>query len=137
MLEAHVATTENAVAEPLEALIELAALPLANCPIEALALARVSLVDWLICGIAGASEPVATKMRSFAASEGGGASAAVSVFGGSHAPARTAAMVNGTISHALDYDDTHFDHVGHLSVGIYPAAQAMAEAQDASAEVMS
>ncbi|NDW01455.1 MmgE/PrpD family protein [Salipiger sp. PrR002] len=133
MLQAHVATRENAVAEPLDALIELAALPLAHCPAEALALARVSLVDWLICGIAGASEPVATKIRSFAASEGQ-ASAEVSVFGGSHAPARTAAMVNGTISHALDYDDTHFDHVGHLSVGIYPAALAMAEAQDASAE---
>jgi 2-methylcitrate dehydratase PrpD len=48
-----------------------------------------------------------------------------------------AALVNGTISHALDYDDTHFDHVGHLSVGIYPAALAMAEGADASAEALS
>ncbi|WP_394701511.1 MmgE/PrpD family protein [uncultured Roseibium sp.] len=37
-------------------------------------------------------------------------------------------------SHALDYDDTHFAHVGHLSVGIYPAALAAGEEVDASAE---
>ena len=37
-------------------------------------------------------------------------------------------------SHALDYDDTHFAHVGHLSVGIYPAALAIGEMQDSSAE---
>ena len=42
-------------------------------------------------------------------------------------------MVNGAISHALDYDDTHFAHVGHLSVGIYPAVLAIAEQTDATA----
>ena len=51
-------------------------------------------------------------------------------------PPRMAALVNGATSHALDYDDTHFAHVGHLSVGIYPAALAIAEMQDASAEEM-
>ena len=30
-------------------------------------------------------------------------------------------------SHALDYDDTHFAHVGHPSVAILPAALAVAE----------
>ena len=44
-----------------------------------------------------------------------------------------AALVNGTISHALDFDDTHFAHVGHLSVAIYPAALAAGEAAGASA----
>ena len=38
-----------------------------------------------------------------------------------------AALVNGATSHALDFDDTHFAHVGHLSVGIFPAALAVAE----------
>jgi len=47
-----------------------------------------------------------------------------------------AAMANGAISHALDYDDTHFAHVGHLSVGIYPAALAIAEQEDLSAAEM-
>jgi 2-methylcitrate dehydratase PrpD len=36
----------------------------------------------------------------------------------------------------LDYDDTHFAHVGHLSVGIYPAALAIAEQEDLSAADM-
>ena len=44
-----------------------------------------------------------------------------------------AALVNGATSHALDYDDTHFAHVGHLSVGIYPAALAVAEETGSSA----
>ena len=39
-------------------------------------------------------------------------------------------------AHWLDYDDTHFAHVGHLSVGIYPAALAVAEQQDLSAADM-
>ena len=59
-----------------------------------------------------------------------------SVLGGMRVPPRMAALVNGATSHALDYDDTHFAHVGHLSVGIYPAALAIAEMQDASAEEM-
>ncbi|MBE9639545.1 MmgE/PrpD family protein [Salipiger mangrovisoli] len=135
MSEATLATSQPAVADPLDQLIALAALSPERCPAEALALARVSLLDWLICGIAGAGEPVAARMRAFAAAEQGGGAVA-SVFGGGRVPARMAAMVNGTISHALDYDDTHFDHVGHLSVGIYPAALAMAEAQDESAAAL-
>ncbi|CAN0604048.1 unnamed protein product, partial [Ectocarpus sp. 12 AP-2014] len=57
-----------------------------------------------------------------------------SLFGTGSAPARMAALVNGATSHALDYDDTHFAHVGHLSVGIYPAALAVGEEVDATAD---
>jgi len=39
---------------------------------------------------------------------------------------------NGTTSHALDYDDTHFIHIGHPSVGIIPAATAIAEQTNCS-----
>ncbi len=100
-------------------------------PPEALDSARLSLFDWLICGLAGIEEPLAEKLRHMAAHEGG--RTASSVFGGGMAPARTAALVNGATSHALDYDDTHFAHVGHLSVAIYPAALAAGEETDASA----
>jgi 2-methylcitrate dehydratase PrpD len=44
-----------------------------------------------------------------------------------------AALVNGATSHALDYDDTHFGHIGHPSVAIYPAALAAGEMIGASA----
>lgn len=115
-------------------IIDIALRPATRVPEPALGFARLSLLDWMTCGFAGTGEPLAVKLRQLAAGEGGQPVAAI--FGGSHAPPRMAALVNGATSHALDYDDTHFAHVGHLSVGIYPAALAVAEMQDASAEEM-
>jgi 2-methylcitrate dehydratase PrpD len=106
-------------------LIGLAATPADELPRHVLALARFSLLDWMACGVAGMGEPLAGKLRTLAEAEGGAPVA--SVIGGGKAPARMAALVNGATSHALDYDDTHFAHVGHLSVGIYPAVLAVAE----------
>ena len=97
-------------------------------------LARLSLLDWICCGLAGQAEPVAQHLRYLAQDEAGQEHS--SLFGGGRAPARMAALVNGATSHALDYDDTHFAHVGHLSVGIYPAGLAVAEHQDASVSQM-
>ncbi|MEJ6690556.1 MAG: hypothetical protein QNK95_12625 [Paracoccaceae bacterium] len=37
-------------------------------------------------------------------------------------PTHAAALVNGTINHALDYDDTHFACIGRLSPGAFPTA---------------
>ncbi|KMW57368.1 MmgE/PrpD family protein [Candidatus Rhodobacter oscarellae] len=102
-------------------------------PVEgeaALAMMRLSLMDWAACGIAGAGEPVARIVREMALEEGGAAQAAL--FGGGRAPARAAGLVNGTISHALDYDDTHFGHIGHPSVAVIPAALAIGERGGAS-----
>ena len=90
----------------------------------ALGVMAQSLYDWMACGMAGTSEPVARIMRAQALEEGGKPQAAM--FGGGDVPARAAALVNGTISHALDYDDTHFAHIGHLSVGVLPAVIASA-----------
>lgn len=116
----------------LDALLDLAALPEADIPQPSLAIARLSLMDWIACGRAGLAEPIAGILRGLAETEGGTEQAAL--LGGGRVPARMAALVNGTISHALDYDDTHFAHVGHLSVGIYPAALATGEMMDVSAE---
>ncbi len=118
----------------IEDVISLASLPVGRLPGRALSLARLSLLDWMACGIAGIDEPVAVKLRALAELEAGRGTS--SVIGGEAAPARMAALVNGATSHALDYDDTHFAHIGHLSVGIYPAALAVAEEMDASAQAM-
>ncbi len=115
----------------LSRLLDLAALPAADIPASARAMARFSLFDWMVCGRAGVGEPLAGLLRGYIAAEGGHPVA--SIFGGGQAPARAAALVNGATSHALDYDDTHFGHVGHPSVGIYPAALAVGEAVVASA----
>lgn len=110
--------------------IDLALLPHDRLSGRATGLARLSLLDWMTCGLAGAGEPLAGKLRALAEAEGG--HPAASVIGGRAAPPRMAALVNGATSHALDYDDTHFAHVGHLSVALYPAALAVAEERDAS-----
>jgi len=37
------------------------------------------------------------------------------------------ALVNGTASHALDYDDVHFAFLGHPTAPVLPAVLAVAE----------
>lgn len=100
-------------------------------PQSAQAFAKLSMLDWAACAIAGRDEPVSRIVRQMAAADGGTAEAFV--FGLSEKlPARAAALVNGTTSHALDYDDTHFDHIGHPSVAIMPAVLAVGERTKAS-----
>jgi 2-methylcitrate dehydratase PrpD len=118
----------------IDRILDLAVLPAGVLPKPALAMARLSLFDWLVCGRAGINEPLSGKLRRLAEEEAGNGTA--SVFGGTPAPARMAALVNGATSHALDYDDTHFGHVGHPSVAIFPAALAVAEETGASASAV-
>ena len=115
----------------LREILDLAAMPAGNIPASARIMARFSLFDWLVCGRGGVAEPLAKILRDYVGAEGG--LPVASVFGGTKAPARAAALVNGATSHALDYDDTHFAHVGHPSVGIYPAALAAGEEVGATA----
>ena len=104
-------------------------------PVSTSATARLvttlSALDWLAVGRAGATEPVARIVRDQALADGGAGQAAV--FGSNVAlPARAAALVNGVAGHALDYDDTHFAHLGHPSAAVFPAALAMGEVMDAA-----
>jgi 2-methylcitrate dehydratase PrpD len=101
---------------------------------DALDVMRLSLVDWISVGLAGRDEPVSTLTRDMVLAEGGHAQA--TLFGGHKAPARAAALCNGACSHALDYDDTHFAHIGHPSVAVIPAALAVAELCNASPDRM-
>jgi len=101
-------------------------------PVKTTAQARIvtslSALDWLAVGRAGGNEPVSRILRGMALDEAGAGQA--TLFGGGTAPMRAAALVNGTVSHALDYDDTHFAHIGHPSVAVFPAVLAVAEWQD-------
>lgn len=100
-------------------------------PAAALDVARLSVYDCLAVAIAGAGEPVSVAVRELVSGEGGTAQA--SAIGlPARIPARAAAMLNGTAAHALDYDDTHFDFVGHPTVAVLPAALAVAEQRQAS-----
>ena len=100
----------------------------AEVPEAAAAMVRLSLFDWAACGVAGAQQPDFIPFRRAQMVEEGPSH----VFGGDSAGAATAALLNGTLSHALDYDDTHFAHIGHPSVAVLPAVVALAETLDTS-----
>jgi 2-methylcitrate dehydratase PrpD len=112
----------SAVAERLAA---FALAPVAAAE-GARAMMRLSLLDWAAVAFAGVNEPVARILRERALVEGGQGEASV-IGTPVRMPARAAALVNGATSHALDYDDTHFAHIGHPSVAVIPAALALAE----------
>ncbi len=108
---------------------DLIAFATCGVPQPASAMMRLSLFDWAACGISGARE---ADFNSFVAAQHNvGGAAEASVFGAGRMPAPVAALVNGTLSHALDYDDTHFVHIGHPSVAVVPAVLALAERTDA------
>ena len=115
----------------IEDILDIAQTPSEALPTSARGKAKLSLMDWMVCGWAGRDEPLAHSLRKLAIREAGAPTA--TLIGGGKAPARMAALVNGATSHALDFDDTHFAHIGHLSVGIYPAALAVGEETGASA----
>ena len=106
-----------------------------DIPERTMDMLRLSFLDWAACGMAGASEPVAQITREMVLAERGQGEA--HVFGHAQkAPARAAALVNGTTSHALDYDDTHFAHIGHPSVAVISAALALAETHDLNSDAL-
>ncbi len=115
----------------MDRLLEVAAIKAADIPDTARAMTRFSLFDWLVVARAGAGEPLSRIVLDYVTEEAGRPVATIA--GGAKVPARAAALANGTVSHALDYDDTHFAHIGHLSVGIMPAALAAGEETGASA----
>ncbi|GHJ47960.1 MmgE/Prp family protein [Catellatospora sp. TT07R-123] len=61
----------------------------------------------------------------------GGTPEATVIGTGDRLPAPAAALVNGVMAHALDFDDTHLPSVLHPSAGVVPAALAAAEATGA------
>ena len=105
--------------------------PYSDLPVAALDHARLSLFDWCAVALAGLDEPVGHIVRTLVAGEAGRPEATVLGLD-QRLPARAAALANGTLSHALDYDDTHFGHIGHPTVAVLPAALAVAEQTGAS-----
>ncbi|WFE33894.1 MmgE/PrpD family protein [Micromonospora sp. WMMD975] len=78
----------------------------------------------------GATEPA--QVIHAVVSRRGGLAEAGTLFGADRLPASAAALVNGTLAHALDFDDTHLPSVLHPSAAVVPAALAVAEAAKSS-----
>ena len=105
------------------------ALTFNDLPPEAIHWAKVGLLDTVGVTLAGSREDTARIVEGIA-SQGPGPSL---VFGGSRRTAPLdAALVNGTASHALDFDDCNNTLGGHPSAPILPALFALADDVGAS-----
>jgi 2-methylcitrate dehydratase PrpD len=61
--------------------------------------------------------------------EWGGSGRATAIGTGDRLPEPSAALLNGTLAHSLDFDDTHLPSVLHPSASVVPAALAVAESR--------
>ncbi|PLQ00522.1 MmgE/PrpD family protein [Cupriavidus pauculus] len=111
--------------------LELAAHSLAiahgdTLPASVSRIARHSLLDWFAVACAAWQEPPVQILLADIRDEG--ATPRATLLDGSRASAVQAALVNGTASHVLDFDDAHLQSRVHPSVPLWPAILAQAEA---------
>jgi 2-methylcitrate dehydratase PrpD len=95
-------------------------------PDDVVARAKHSILDWLGVTLCGWTDPLVGKLTRVIEAEGS-RPAATLVGSGSKVSASQAALINGTASHALDFDDVHLPSRVHPSVPVVPAALAVAE----------
>ncbi|MDP1603021.1 MAG: MmgE/PrpD family protein [Legionella sp.] len=93
-------------------------------PDDVLDAARMCLVDWFGVAIAARDEGAAQVVRKVAAGRGGPAQ----VLFGPPTDEPFAALINGTMAHCLDFDDTHVGSLAHLSGPTWAAALAVGTA---------
>ncbi len=95
------------------------------------ALARQCVLDYCGVALAGADDPLAHILLDELAEAGGAAQASV-IGHNARLPVLSAALINGAIGHALDYDDVNLSMPGHPSVAILPGLLALAEQRQSS-----
>ena len=101
-----------------------------DLPPGAIHWAKVGLLDYIGVTLAGSTEPAPQIALAALGAPGAGAAA---VFGmGRRLNGLDAALVNGTASHALDFDDCNNTFGGHPSAPVLPALFALADEVGAS-----
>lgn len=102
-------------------------------PKPSIEFAKKNILDCIGVSLAGTKTKINDILREFAIENGG---SQVSGIIGGHMKSSPcmAAFANGTIAHALDYDDTNRSMVAHPSVSILPAVLAIGEQRDLSGE---
>jgi 2-methylcitrate dehydratase PrpD len=93
--------------------------------------ARHGIIDCIACALAGTKEDLTDILVRFAADTGGGNTSTI-IGRGMKTSAPMAALVNGAMGHALDYDDITRFLKGHPSVVCLPPALAVGEAVGAT-----
>jgi 2-methylcitrate dehydratase PrpD len=102
-------------------------------PDEAFEHAKVAFLDWVAVTVAGKDDPLVKKLIEYANTMGGNEQATILGYGMKRSMSQ-AALINGSASHALDYDDTLASFLGHPSVTLFPSLLALAEWQEKSGE---
>ncbi len=97
--------------------------------------AKLRFLDIIGVSLAASAAPVGEVARRTALRLGAGAEATILGFG-DKVPAASAALANGTMAHALDYDDTHNESVIHVSAPVVTAALAAGELAKASGKAV-
>jgi 2-methylcitrate dehydratase PrpD len=87
---------------------------------------RQCMLDWFAVALAGSREPLVRMLMAQAEEEGCTPVATVPA-SSTRFSARQAALINGAMGHALDYDDVNVSGHGHITAAVLPAAIAMAE----------
>src|SRR4051794_21006315 len=100
-------------------------LSFADLPDDVRSLARQCVLDYVACTLAGAKEDLADILVA-EMQEQGGAPIATVIGRDVRLPVLSAALVNGTASHALDFDDVNLALTGHPSVVLLSALLALA-----------
>ena len=95
-----------------------------DIPPDAIRVANESCFDLLGVILAGSTQPVGQIIQEYVTNQGAVAEATV-LSGGARSTMANAALANGTMGHALDYDD--FGGFGHPTVAIFPALLAIGE----------
>jgi 2-methylcitrate dehydratase PrpD len=98
----------------------------AGVPDEVMAHAKVAFMDWLAVAVAAKDEPLVDKLLRYAEAMGGDGQATV-IGRGRRVSVEQAALINGAMSHALDFDDTIGSYIAHPSVALFPALLALSE----------
>lgn len=104
---------------------------LQDIPEQVLSLARLAVLDWLGVTVAGSDDVITRTLTDFMVYEGGHPRCTL-IGQMDRLSASAAAGINGTASHALDYDDVNFSIPGHATAPVLAAALAMGEHIQAS-----
>jgi 2-methylcitrate dehydratase PrpD len=107
----------------------VAGLQRARLPDEVVEVARQCVLDWLGVTLAGSREPAAAIALGAIRDDYPGDRGATVVGRQIRLPPLEASLVNGTASHALDYDDVNPVMVGHPTAAVLPAVLALGEAR--------
>ncbi|MBI2369034.1 MAG: MmgE/PrpD family protein [Deltaproteobacteria bacterium] len=105
--------------------------PAFKIPPEAFQAAHRCLLDVTGTLLAGSDSPPARIITRLVTGWAGAAQATV-VRSGQRVPVPEAALANGVMAHALDFDDTSWTMIAHPSAAIFPALLALGEVEQAS-----